>query len=433
MTSLISSLSGQLSRALLLSTLLPVVVFVLLTLVLVLPQVPGTVPVLHWMKSLESEWQFAALTLGAVLLTALLYNLNGPIIRFYEGYPWCDSWIGRRRTRVHRARMESVSVRWRGLWTLLCDSEAERHPGYETVVGHWNELARTLNTQYPDEPEAVLPTRLGNVIRSFESYPRRQYKIQAITVWSRLLARIDEAYAAGIQEVKSGVDFMLNSSLLCGLMASLLALVHLVFPANLISARVLGILLLELLIFGGLAYGFYLAAISRAHAWGMAVKGAFDLYRWNLLEALGYRERPESLEEERQLWEKVSQRLILSDLMIDPLPPYTSPKRAATGVAGKQKEAEIDLLRGVRRLAADSLEVTIRVRNSASSPKATDVTVTDTIPEGWSYEWGSAGSAGGAVEISGSNPYRFQVGDLDSGAARELTYRMTSTALPTNL
>jgi hypothetical protein len=430
MTSLLSSLSGQFSRALLLSTLLPVVVFVLLALVLVVPHIPATVPVLHWMESLDSEWKLAAMTLGVVLLTALLYNLNGPVIRFYEGYPWCDSWLGARRTRAHRKDMESISARWRGLWTLLCDTEAQAHPEYEKAVEHWNELARTLNTRYPDEPGAVLPTRLGNVIRSFESYPSRQYKIQAITVWPRLVAHIDEGYAAGIEEAKSGVDFMLNSSLLCGLMASLLALVHLVFPVDLLSPSVLGTLVLELVIFGGLAYGFYLAAISRAHAWGMAVKGAFDLYRWNLLEGLGYRDRPKSLEEERQLWEQISSRLILSDLTIDPLPPYTAPKGAATGAAGKPTDVEIDLLRGVRRLAGDSLEVTIRVRNLDASRKAAGVTVTDTIPEGWGYEWCSASFAGGPVEASGANPYRFHVGDLDPGADLELIYRMVPTALP---
>lgn len=431
MTSLLTSLSGQFSRALMLNTLLPVVVFVLLALVLVVPHVPATFAVLDWIQGLDSEWQLAAMTLGVVLLTALLHNLNGPVIRFYEGYPWCGSWLGRWRIRVHRKRMESTYARWRGLWTLLCDPEAEAHPGYEKAIDHWNELARTLNTRYPDEPGAVLPTRLGNVIRSFESYPTRQYKIQAITVWPRLVAHIDEGHAAGIEEAKSGVDFMLNSSLLCGLMAALLALVHLVFPVNLLSVTVFGTLVLKLVVFGGLAYGFYLAAIARAHSWGMAVKGAFDLYRWKLLEGLGYRDRPNSLEEERQLWERISERLILSDLTIDPLPPYTAPKPAATRAAGGPEGIEIDLLRGIRRLADDSLEVSIRVRNLDSSEKAVGVTVTDTIPEDWGYESCSAASSRGAVEASGANPYRFSVGDLEPGADLELTYRMVPASLPT--
>ena len=345
MTNLLSAISGQFSKSLLLSTLLPVVVFVLLALVLVVPHVPGTVPVLHWAQGLDTEWRLAAITLGVILLTALLYNLNGPVIRFYEGYPWCDSWVGRWRTRVHRRRMESTSARWHGLLTLLRDDEAERHQGYETAIEHWNELARTLNTQYPDEPGAVLPTRLGNVIRSFESYPWRQYKIRSITVWPRLTPYIDEACAAQIDEAKSSVDFMLNSSLLCGALAALVAAVHLGFPVGLASARVLVPFVLQLAVFGGLAYGFYLAAISRAQSWGMTVKTAFDLFRWKLLEGLGYRSKPGSLEEERSLWEAISNRLILSDLMIDPLPPYEVAREPAKDASPPQKSRAVWLLK----------------------------------------------------------------------------------------
>lgn len=54
MNSLLSTLSGQFGKTLLLSTLLPVVVFVLLALVLVGPHVPGTVPVLHWVQGLDA-------------------------------------------------------------------------------------------------------------------------------------------------------------------------------------------------------------------------------------------------------------------------------------------------------------------------------------------------------------------------------------------
>src|SRR5262245_38106723 len=102
MNSLLSALSGQLSKTLLLSTLLPVVVFVLLALALVFPQVPPTVEAVGWVKGLSSEWQVAAVTLLAVLLTAILHNLNGSIVRFYEGYPWSDSYLGKLRKAVHR-------------------------------------------------------------------------------------------------------------------------------------------------------------------------------------------------------------------------------------------------------------------------------------------------------------------------------------------
>ncbi|HEX9945044.1 MAG TPA: hypothetical protein VGG03_23795 [Thermoanaerobaculia bacterium] len=432
MTGLLSALSGQFSKSLLLSTLLPVVVFVLLVLVLVMPQIPSTVPVVHWVQGLDSEWKLAAVTLAVVLLTALLHNLNGPVIRFYEGYPWCDSSVGRRRIRAHRQRMVSMLAQWRGLWTLLRDDEAGRHPEYEKAVDHWNDLGRALNTQYPDEPGAVLPTRLGNVIRSFESYPWRQYKMRAITLWPRLVARLDAAYAPQIDDAKSSVDFMLNGSLLCGVLAVLVAVVHLAFPVDLSSARVFVPLLLQVTLFGGLAYGFYLAAIPRAQSWGIAVKGAFDLFRGDLLEALGYRYQPESLEEERLLWETISNRLIFSDLAIDPLPAYMPLKSPATGVRGMPKDVKLEIVRGMSHPANGNLMVTVQIRNLDPARKATAISLTDTVPDGWAYEWGSAGSSAGAVEVSGVNPYRFRIGDLDPGAAALVTYSAIPAHPPTN-
>jgi uncharacterized repeat protein (TIGR01451 family) len=427
MNSLLAALSGQFSKSLLLSTLLPVVVFVLLALVLVVPDIPNTVPILHWMRELDSEWKLATIILAVVLLTAILHNFNGAILRLYEGYPWWNSWIGQWRTRVNRRKMVSANLQWKGLWTLLLDGEAEQHAEYGKVAGYWNDLALTLNNLYPDESDAVLPTRLGNVIRSFESYPWRQYKMRAITLWPRLATLPDPSYAALIDDAKASLDFMLNASLLCGVLTVLVAAVHLAYPAGLATATVLVPLAVEIVLLGGLAYVFYLAAIPKANAWGVMVKGAFDLFRWKFLESLGYRYKPESLEEERVLWETISNRIIFSDLAIDPLPAYKQPKAPVTGVRAEPEGVKLVLLRGASRTAVDSLQVTIRVRN-IDPTTATGVVVTDTVPEAWVFEWGSAASSAGVVEVTGTNPYRFQIAELATGTEAVLTYRVVPAA-----
>ncbi len=430
MNSILSALSGGFSKSLILSTLLPVVVFVLLALVLVFPHIPGTVVFVHWAQGLDAEWKLAAVTLAVVLLTAIVHNLNGPIIRFYEGYPWCDSWVGRWRAKVYRRAMDESKSQWKGLWTLLVTPEAQADPDqYKKVEDHWNDLARTLNNQYPDELDAVLPTRLGNVIRSFESYPWRQYKIRAIALWPRLAVLLDESYAGLIDDAKSSLDFMLNASLLCGFLAAVIATVHLVFPAGLATPRVLVPLAAELAVLCGLSYFFYLAAIPRANAWGVMVKGAFDLFRGKLLESLGYRFQPGSLDEEKTLWSQISHRIILSDLMIDPLPPYERPKTLPTRTRVKPDEVEVSLLRGTSRHSPGSLAVTIQVQN-LDPAQAANVVVFDTLPEAWAYEWGSAAASTGDVEVTGINPYRFKIGSLAAGASARITYRAVSTAPP---
>lgn len=433
MNSLLSALSGGFSKSLLLSTLLPVVVFVLLALVLVFPHVPGTVGVVHWAQGLDAEWKLAAVSLAVVLLTAVLHNLNGPIIRFYEGYPWCDSWIGRWRSGGYRRTLAATDSQWKGLYTLLVTPEAKARPDYAKVTDHWNELARNLNNLYPDEVDAVLPTRLGNVIRSFESYPWRQYKMRAITLWPRLAALLDDSYAGMIDDAKSSLDFMLNASLLSILLAALIATVHLVFPAGLATAGVLVPLGVEIAVLAGLSYFFYLASIARASAWGVIVKGAFDLYRGKLLESLGYRFQPESLEKEQTLWALVSNRMILSDRMTEPLPPYEKAKTPSTRVRVKPEDVDVAILRGTSRPSAGSLVVTIQVRNRDTARAAESVVLFDTLPEAWAYEWGSAAVGTGTVEVTGFNPYRFKLPRLAAGAEAQVTYRAVSVAPPDSL
>lgn len=426
MTNLISAISGQFSRSVLLSTLLPVTVFVLLVLVLVWPQLPGSAAVVGWAHGLDTGWKLAAISLVTILLTALLHSLNGPVVRFYEGYPWSDSWLGRWRTRVHRRRFESREAWWRGLRVLLRQPETKGlGDDFTRAEEHWNQLARDLNVLYPDEAGAVLPTRLGNVIRSFESYPWRQYRIRAISVWPRLVARIDEKYATQIADAKSAVDFMLNSSLLCATLALLVAGVRLLYPVGLASEVVL-VPSLEVLALIVLSYGFYLAAIAGAGAWGALVRGAFDLYRGDLLAALGYSQKPRSLEEERTLWEGISSQLILSNLMVAPHPGYQEAvdPGPATGVFCEPGEVPLELARGVALPPSRrGLEVTVRIGNADPARTATRVTLVEALPDNWLYEWGSA-HAPGDVEVSGVGPYRFRIRDLAPGEETLLTYRM---------
>src|SRR5262249_54516317 len=157
-------------------------------------------------------------------------------------------------------------------------------------------------------------------------------------------------------------------------------------------------------------------------------KGAFDLFRGKLLESLGYRFQPDSLEEEQKLWDAISSRMILSDLTIDPLPSYERPKAASTRVRATPEEVELALLRGTSRTAAGSLEVTIQVRNPDPAQAVAPVVVYDTLPEAWAYEWGSAAASTGAVEVTGINPYRFQLASLTAGAEARVTYRAVPAA-----
>jgi hypothetical protein len=76
------------------------------------------------------------------------------------------------------------------------------------------DAGRRLNEEFPIERTSVLPTRLGNVIRSFEDYPERQYGMDGVTLWPRLVAKINKDHATVIEDAKITFDFLLNSAVL---------------------------------------------------------------------------------------------------------------------------------------------------------------------------------------------------------------------------
>jgi Domain of unknown function DUF11 len=416
MNSILSAISGNFSKSLILSTFLPTVLFVILNLVLTVPLLPPWAALPETLAALDAQWKLVLVTLVTLVLTALLYNLNIPLIRLYEGYLWADSWIGRRRASHYVARLAAARARWDGMRTLLRALPAQ-DPRYKKIFDYWNEIGRRINRDFPlDSP--ALPTRLGNVIRGFEDYPKRQYAISAIPLWPRLISKIDKDYAAATDEEKSSFDFMLNCSALSAILAALILFGSLARASAPDTVR-WGWRLGEVALFVLVSHLSYRAAVDAALAWGEMVKGSFDLYRWDLLKQLGFTQPPKTMEEERELWGNISQQMVFGDTPTVPLAVY-APLNEPEPVALKTA-------RGVSKPATDgSVLVTLRVENvDAGKREATDVVITDSPPSGWDYEWGSASIVGGSrtVDVSGLNPYHFNVGNLKHGEDVTLTYR----------
>ncbi|HSK75264.1 MAG TPA: hypothetical protein VLQ45_02305 [Thermoanaerobaculia bacterium] len=444
MTNLLSAISGKFSTALILGTFFPVTVFVFLARVLWVPLLPaGFKPaLLAPLAGLDDKWELLILTLVTIVLSGVLYNLNIPLIRFYEGYAWERTWIGRRKKARHRAALQALLAQQEGLYPLqsellaegrslkAVDPEDPRIPRLRSWINaaRAREYAvrREVFSHYPKEP-SVLPTRLGNVIRSFENYPERQYRMAAITLWPRLIAVLDPAYADSIDSAKTGVDFMLNSATLSGLLCLLLLVTGLVYPSPLASDAALW-WLLEIGGLAALSWWLYTQSIGGALDWGNLVRGAFDLYRGKLLEKLGYGRAPKSVDEERELWQAISSRLTAGDPPQDAgeIPPYERtlpPPTSCSCTSG----AALELARGVVPLAdGRGLRVVLEVRNpdaDPGGPAVTDLIVADTVPEGFEYQWNSASASAGTVRVEGTNPYRFHLSaSLAPKIALQLAY-----------
>jgi hypothetical protein len=69
--------------------------------------------------------------------------------------------------------------------------------------------------------------------------------------------------------------------------------------------------------------------------------------------------------------------------------------------------------------------VFVRVRNVDSHGRlAAQVVLTEVLPPGHSFNWGSALVENREIPVTGTNPYCFSLGDIKAGESKELTYRV---------
>lgn len=426
MTSILSTISQHFGKALILGTFLPTLVFVLFGLVILLPLLPSDLALIGQVQviaKLDTK-DLVLLSVITIVLSGLIYNLNIPIMRLFEGYPWRESNVGQRLTLYYQAKLDSLRAREQGMRVVRDILQSD--PANNNVAefgARLDRVSQRIINEFPSNRTSVLPTRFGNVIRSFEDYPRRQYGISAITIWPRLIAKIDKDYAATIDDSKVGLDFMMNGSALSGLFTLLLVIVGLVYRSPLNNRRSIVIWLIEIAAFALLSHLMYRGSINRAAAYGGKIKASFDLYRWDLLKQLGYSRTPTRVAEEHALWENISKFLIYG------APPKQSARladyNAATTATDGTSTMMIDTVRGVSSPASATGEITIKitVTNLSSKRSAKALVVTDSLPAGYEYVWNSAVVDQGTVKVAGSNPYRFTFDELPAGTSRTLEYR----------
>jgi hypothetical protein len=168
---------------------------------------------------------------------------------------------------------------------------------------------------------AVAPTAFGNVADSLESYALGRYHFNLPTFWSRLQPLLQKRaeFFALLQDAKAQLDFLVTSTWLCA--ASTLAWLILlpVYSRSALLFAVIGLV-------GGLVSRLlYLAAVESYAAFSEAVRTSVDLYRLDLLEALGL-QRPRSLHEERAVWDALQSAFVFGQESVNFS--YRDPERA---------------------------------------------------------------------------------------------------------
>jgi hypothetical protein len=132
------------------------------------------------------------------------------------------------------------------------------------------------------EPQVIFPTRLGNLITAYESYPKVNFGIDAIFYWPRLWAALDKDLRDEIDNQQAIPDSAIYISF--SLWVTAVILMGYAVANGLFHARLAGVpspvgLLLLACGSAGAAYAVYRLSIFAHAQFGELFRGIFDQHR----------------------------------------------------------------------------------------------------------------------------------------------------------
>lgn len=257
------------------------------------------------LDSISQGFLLLLVLLAITLLAFVLRALARPIASTFAGELLprsLRSWMRGQQVRKHRARREQVG---RG------DTDAHD--------GHVREA--------PCDEAAIQPTRIGNLMEVASEHPWLAYAMDGRVWWPRLAAVMPGDFRTTLSSVQSPMMALLNLSLVCVGLAITAVLAGIL--ARLPVAWVIGFAGAGLL----LANLCYRAAASQAMELSTQLCVGFDLYRHELLRRMDVAV-PQSLEDERALWQALTNAVLSRQSSADPASQPPSQGTARTSTTG---------------------------------------------------------------------------------------------------
>lgn len=284
--SIYTTVTGLLDKRFLVTYFLPSLIFWSLGIIVWFAGGENLAAALDWWKteSVSHTLQIIGFLAGVTLFANFVASQSMALLRFYEGYWGFPG--GRLLRRVagdwHRRKLARLDA------ALASDPEA-----YEQIY---------LFYPLPPQRREVMPTRLGNILKNSELYPRDRYSIDAVLVWPRLYNLLPDAFKQSIIDLRGNLDFMLVISAHAAAFAFLAG-------GYLLAAKASPLTFLASFA-GGLAVAWlaYRAALGSALLYAQQIKAAFDLYRNELLNQMRV-PLPANRDAERATWAELCQML----------------------------------------------------------------------------------------------------------------------------
>jgi hypothetical protein len=256
--------------------------------ILVLPHVLALAP-FAWLASQSATITVALMVGAGILLGVVLATSSTPLYRRLEGYSWLPF------HRYLSSRMKDRQKQYQNAYQIASKRD---------VKGYRLSLLLEGVQRFPSDIDEVLPTRMGNAIRAFETYAWHQYQMDSQSLWEPLWAVTPQQLRDEYDQARSAVDFCVAMMAVLVLFATttVVSALTLWFVANQANVPLLTVGLVAPLI---LARFFYGLAVGACYSWGSSVKGIVEIGRSPLAGALGLT-LPPTLNDERVMWKAVS-------------------------------------------------------------------------------------------------------------------------------
>jgi hypothetical protein len=245
---------------------------------------------------------------GITIFAYLLQIFTNQVVRFFEGY-----WDFFPLNRLALKLIKQNQVKNNKLNNELIAAIDSKN------IGIRDSIQQKLDNEYPNNDDLILPTKLGNVIRSAELHSYNCYGMDSVFWWPRLWPVLPQHVKNDINDALNPMLALLNFSILIPLFAliSLIYTLHQRTELLLDFWPTLFLSFVLLLISVILAWTSYRAAISQAINYGSTIKATIDLYRLNLLNAL-HQPYPKNITEESKVWDDLLKWIYTKDRISAP-------------------------------------------------------------------------------------------------------------------
>jgi hypothetical protein len=254
--------------------------------------------------------------------------------RRYQNIEKQRTWIKEKLSKVNQ-KIVVESKAPPGSWRTKRYERYQRRRSYLESC-HYS-LTSEMNENFPPSRNLILPSRFGNILRAAEMYPGSRYGIDAVPVWGRLSHVIPDDGMIKIDQANNECLFLLNAALLASIFVFLCILAAayqgvLLWARNnhaqllyfisvdrepLIYQQRIGIYFFIAIVAAIVAWFFYEASLLNVSQYGSMIKTAYDLYRFNLLEAF-HIELPDTLQAEKKLWKQLGKFMTGNDQLVTP-------------------------------------------------------------------------------------------------------------------